>query len=172
MKSSHCKFSLFSFSPGLEDDRPEPPHERSDASEPDPPGPSVPPPVPVRSGPRSRLHHVRGDPGDHLPGHRELQKNRQAPGGPQGTGRVLRKEELKQVRKFSSGWIKKKNRKNSAIIKFSLQIFMVREIFDLWFLFEKRTLKIYKLFSCITPKTGKLATLCFRTCFSFQLLTM
>lgn len=75
---------LSSFSPGLEDDRSKPPHERPDASESDPPGPSVPPAVPVRPGARSGLHHVCGHPGNHLPGHRELEENRQAASGPQG----------------------------------------------------------------------------------------
>lgn len=73
-----------SFSSGLEDDGPQPPHERSDASQSDPPGPSVPPAVPVGPRARSRLHHVGGRPGKHLSGHRELQENRQAPGGSQG----------------------------------------------------------------------------------------
>lgn len=71
-------------SPGLEDDRPQPPHERPDAPEPDPPGPAVPPPVPVGPRARSGLHHVRGHPGEQLPGHRQLQENSQAASGSQG----------------------------------------------------------------------------------------
>lgn len=76
--------SLPFFSTGLEDDGSEPPHERPDAAESDPPGPPVPPPVPVRPCARSGLHHVRGHPGNHLSGHRQLQENSQAPSGSQG----------------------------------------------------------------------------------------
>lgn len=82
-KQTRLNVSSF-FSAGLEDDGSEPPHERPDAAESDPPGPPVPPPVPVRSCARSGLHHVRRHPGNHLSGHRQLQKNGQAPSGSQG----------------------------------------------------------------------------------------
>ncbi len=83
-KTPSYHIHLSSFSVGLEDDGSKPPHERSHASESDPPGPSVPPAVPVGPGARPGLHHVCGHSGNHLPGHRELEENRQAPSSPQG----------------------------------------------------------------------------------------
>lgn len=78
-------FLLPPFSVGLEDDGSEPSHERSDASEPDPAGAPVPSAVPVRPGSRSGLHHVCRHPGNHIPGNRQLQENRQAASSPQGS---------------------------------------------------------------------------------------
>lgn len=75
---------LFGFSSRLENDGSQPSHERSDASQSDPPRPSIPPVVPVRPGARSSLHHVCGHPGNNLSGHWELQENCQAPSSSQG----------------------------------------------------------------------------------------
>lgn len=71
-------------SPRQQSHRLQPAHERPDAAQPDPAGASVPPAVPVRTGPRPSLHHVGGPGRQRVRGLGLLQENGQAARGRQG----------------------------------------------------------------------------------------